>query len=185
MSEWSSYYEATQDKPLHPLLAELSNVLPPEGVALDLGCGTGIASRMLLDHGLEVIAVDSEEEAFERMGDLPVEKTLADLASYVPPPCDVAVAQFSLFFLPQTDFLAFWDRLVKVLKPGGLFCGQILGVNDDWAKRGYSVFDAEGVSKLLADLDVLSYEEAERDGETAMREPKHWHVFHIIARKRA
>lgn len=37
--------------------------------------------------------------------------------------------------------------------------------------------------KLLAPLVVERFYEEERDGTTVSGAPKHWHIFHIVARK--
>jgi tellurite methyltransferase len=76
-----------------------------------------------------------------------------------------------------------WQRLVNALRSDGIFAGQLLGVNDDWTARGYTAHTRTEVQSLLHPFEILHMEEAERDGETALREPKHWHIFHIVARK--
>jgi hypothetical protein len=37
---------------------------------------------------------------------------------------------------------------------------------------------------MLAALEVEMLDEVERDGKNAFGEPKYWHVFHVVARKR-
>jgi len=36
---------------------------------------------------------------------------------------------------------------------------------------------------LLRPFDVGLFNEIEEDGTTVVGDPKHWHVFHIVARK--
>ena len=36
---------------------------------------------------------------------------------------------------------------------------------------------------LLSGLDLLLFEEEERDAPTALGRLKHWHVFHVVARR--
>ena len=100
-----------------------------------------------------------------------------------PESLDLVFAGFSLFFLRFWEFGQVWQRILQALKPGGIFAGQLLGVKDDWAERGYTVHTLEEVQSLLHPFEVLYFEEAERDGETLLREPKHWHVFHVVGRK--
>jgi hypothetical protein len=38
--------------------------------------------------------------------------------------------------------------------------------------------------RLLAELDTELFEEEERDSITPRGKPKHWHIFHIVARRR-
>lgn len=42
--------------------------------------------------------------------------------------------------------------------------------------------DARAAKELFDGLEVESFEEEEEDGE-AFDGPKHWHVFHVIARE--
>ena len=39
------------------------------------------------------------------------------------------------------------------------------------------------VESLLAPFAIEHFVEEERDGTTANGSPKHWHLFHIVARK--
>jgi hypothetical protein len=39
---------------------------------------------------------------------------------------------------------------------------------------------AEG---LFSDFSIIVFEEKERNGKTANGQPKHWHLFNVIARK--
>ena len=41
----------------------------------------------------------------------------------------------------------------------------------------------ERVGELLAGLEVLKLEEAEKDGKLSNGAPRHWHISHIIVRK--
>ncbi len=139
--------------------------------------------------GLKVVANDLETEAIEILRarlteDTSVRFTQGSFDEIEWPEFDVVVAAFSLFFLPPKRFQRFWPRLVASVRPGGLFAGQLLGIHDDWAARGYTVLSRSEVETLFAPFDLLHFEEVERDGETAMRDPKHWHVFHIVARRK-
>lgn len=144
----------------------------------------------LLNKGYRVLAIDSEPEALRRLEqrlpqDAPVKLLKASFEELELPQLEVAVAIFSLFFLKPEEFDSFWKKLVAALVPGGLFVGQFLGIHDDWTERGYTVQDADQVRSLLSQFEILYWEEVERDGETAQGTPKHWHVFHVVARKNA
>ena len=70
------------------------------------------------------------------------------------------------------------------LKKGGVFCGQFFGVNDEWSKNPKMTFHTEDQAKKLLDgLEIISFKEVEEDSTTANGTPKHWHIFHIIAKK--
>lgn len=66
-----------------------------------------------------------------------------------------------------------------------MFCGEFLGVRDSWAKRpGYSALKKKELLGLLTDFKVLKFSENENDSGTLTGNPKHWHVYSVIARKR-
>lgn len=187
--DWSEYYAATLDKPLHPLYEELNPYLPQAGIAIELGCGVGHGVIHLLERGLSVIAVDMNREPLAILSRrLPtaadVQLVQSRLEDFSFPKADVIVAGFTLFFLSGEDFSKVWERICEALPPRGLFMGQLLGPNDDWRDRGYTVQSSGEVLELFREFDLLHHEEVERDGETAARTPKHWHVHHVVARKR-
>lgn len=143
----------------------------------------------MAEKGFEVVANDLEAEALEILQNrlpqgAPVRLVQGSFDEIDWPDFDVVVAGFCLFFLPPERLHRFWPRLARIVRPGGLIAGQFLGVHDDWATRGYTVLTRAEVDELLAPYEVLHFEEAERDGETAMRDPKHWHVFHFVARRK-
>lgn len=184
---WSPFYRATLEKPLHPIFSQLKPHLPLGGLAVELGCGVGHGVEFLLNHGFAVLAVDAEPEAIEIAQSRISGNVTWETARFeaLPFTCaDLVVAGFSLFFLSPPAFVDFWARFMAPQPRSCVFAGQLLGVNDDWADRGYTVHTADEVRKIFSDWDVLHWEEAERDGETSVGEPKHWHVFHVVARKR-
>ena len=44
--------------------------------------------------------------------------------------------------------------------------------------------DRAAALDLLAEFEVEMFEEEESDGVTPRGKPKHWHIFHIVARRR-
>lgn len=188
MGEWSEYYQATLGKPLHPFFEHLEPHLPPGGKAVDLGCGVGRGTLRLLELGFEVEAMDADAEAIEiTRSRLPegarCRLVHAPFETYDPPSCDVYLAMFSLFFLPPPAYRTFWDKLVAAMPSGAILGVQLLGVNDKWRDRGHTLHDADSALGQFEGFEILYWEEAERDGETAVGTPKHWHVFHIVAKR--
>lgn len=192
VSEWSDYYQSTLSKPLHPLFSILEPHLPEQGKAIDFGCGVGHAVKWLVEKGWSVVAVDGHEMALEIVhsrlsGDEKalvetrlsmLEDAVVESGSY-----DLVVAAYSLFFIESKERLAeVWDRIWDGLKPGGLLLLELLGPNDDWADQ-LLTHSREELDQLLSGWEVLHFEEAEQDGHTSQGIAKHWHVFHVIARK--
>jgi trans-aconitate methyltransferase len=188
MTDWSEYYAATLEKPLHPLFEHIEPWLPAPGLALDAGCGVGHATLRMLDLGWRVTALDAEPEAIDilrsRLPDsAPCEAVVADVSTYPLGRYRAVLAMFSLFFLPPERFAELWPRLRDAVDPGGLFAGQFLGWRDAWRDRGYTLHDRTQVEALFDGWTIRHLEEVERQGETAVGEPKYWHVFHVVATK--
>ena len=159
-------------------------------LAIDLGCGEGTDALELLARGWSVLAIDAEPAG------------LALLRARIPPPAAGRVrvlrasfaeadlpcahlihAGYSLPFCPPREFPALWARIRQALAPGGVFAGQLFGTHDTWAGDPDMIFcTRHQVEVLLGGLDILRFEETERDGH-AFSGPKHWHTFDILARK--
>jgi hypothetical protein len=105
----------------------------------------------------------------------------------VPLPIGVQLVNSS-FALPLCEparFHELWTRIVEALPSGGRFSGQWYGPRDSWAGRpGMTFLSRAEAEALLAGFDVEMFEEEEADGTTPRGKPKHWHIFHIVARKR-
>lgn len=176
--------------PQHPLYNELAKHLPDQsGLALELGCGTGQGCEFFLARGWRVTAIDIDPRAIEatreRVGDSAgLELIQGDIVEVPFAASEAVAAGFVLFFLNPEQFAATWRKISEALQPGGVLLVQFLGPKDDWSSGGGLSHDRPEVDDLLAGYEVLHQEEVERDGKTAWGESKHWHVHHVIARKR-
>lgn len=195
--DWASYYEKTGNRPPRPTLiraldAFAAEGLPAGGRAADLGCGSGRDTIEILRRGWPVFAVDAAPEAIEKLRarpDLPEDCDLETLVSRYEdmslPSCDLVNAGFSLPLCPADAFPAVWEKIVAALRSGGRFSGQLYGDRDDWNGRsGMTCHTREAAQNLLLPFDVEMFEEEEDDSVTPRGVPKHWHLFHIVARKR-
>ena len=99
------------------------------------------------------------------------------------PRCDLVTSSFALPFCPPERFPALWRRIVASLRPGGRFAGQLFGERDEWAGDGLTVQTRAELDRLLEPFAVEHLEELEEDGRTAVGDPKHWHLYHVVARK--
>ena len=183
---WSDYYEANEGRaPRDQLLDVLGRFAGP-GMAIDLGCGSGIDTLAMLDRGWDVLAIDAEVEAIERLhrraGDRPaLETQRSPMEDIELPTADLVWASYSLFFCDPARFPDVWGRIRAAVRPGGRFAGELLGERDTWASRddGTSMTRTEAEA-LFDGWTVERFEEEENDGE-ACSGPKHWHLFHVIA----
>ncbi len=189
---WIDFYKATRDSAHWPLMERGASLVGHPGRALDLGCGAGRDTRWLLSHGWQVTAVDAQPEAIALLAGLPQGKLRAVCSTfedfrYEPESYDLVSSQFSLPFPPRAAFYDVFARVKQAIKPGGVFAGQFFGTHDEWNVPGSNMtfLTREEVSELLSDLDVIEITEEDEMGTTATGGMKHWHVFHVLARKPA
>jgi SAM-dependent methyltransferase len=186
---WRRFFEVAGDDPRETLLDAVARFDEP-GFAVDLGCGTGRDCVELLRRGWRVLAIDREAEAIERLlarGDVDgarLETKLARFEDATWPACDLVSSSFALPFCTAGAFDGVWTRIVDSLRPGGRFAGQLFGAHDDWAGTGVATHTREQVGELLQPFEIERLDEIDRDGQTATGRHKHWHVFHVVARKR-
>ena len=185
------------------LLSALAH-LPQAAVASDLGCGPGKEVAELLRRGWRVEAVDAyahmlqatQAAAIEAVGAQETSARLccvhAPIARWSAPTqsLDLIHAGFSLPFVAAADFAGVWKNICAALKPGGIFAGQLFGHHDSFLAQSpagsMNAHTHDEVVKLLSGFQVISITEEERDGVVGIppnEQPKHWHVFHIIARR--
>lgn len=195
--KWKTYYKnirkGRQPRPL--ILDTLKRFAqePPIDMpkAVDLGCGDGTETALLLANGWHVLAIDSEPAAFEHLNaKIPAEAQdrlqtqVASFEAAALAPANLIHASYSIPFCQPQHFDALWQQIVDNIVSGGRFAGELFGVNDSWAVNPkMTFFNREQVETLLAPFEVEQLQEEEEDSRSTLG-PKHWHLFHIIARKR-
>jgi tellurite methyltransferase len=192
-SGWAAYYQQLRDRPpRRTLIAALDafGETPADALAIDLGCGDGRDVIEILRRGWRVVAVDAEPEALRQLGErkLPGEITPINARlEEVPLPIGMQLVNSS-FAMPLCEperFHDLWTRIREELPAGGRFSGQWYGMRDSWVGRpGITFLERDAAQALLDGLDVEMFEEEESDSVTPRGNPKHWHTFHIVARKR-
>lgn len=191
---WAAYYQQLRDRPPRKtLLAALDafGKTPRDARVIDLGCGDGRDVIEELRRGWNVVAVDAEPEALRQLQERPlppgsdVTPVNARLEE-VPIPLGVQLVNSS-FAMPLCEPAAFrrtWERIREALPSGGRFSGQWYGPRDSWAGRpGMTFVSRDEALALLQGLDLEMFEEEEADGVTPRGNAKHWHIFHIVAKK--
>lgn len=188
--DWGRFYGITKDSPPWPLLVRAAALARTHGRALDLGAGAGRDTRYLLGQGFAVTAVDAEPRSVALLETLHDARLRAVRASFeefdfAGAPYDLISAQFALPFTPRDRFAGMFARLTAALAPGGIFAGQLFGVHDQWNTPGSMMtFHTRAQAEaLLGGLETIELTEEDADGHTADGSPKHWNVFHILARK--
>src|SRR5258706_2519641 len=189
-SSWHKFYQITKDSPPWPLLQKAVALLDHKDDALDLGAGAGRDTVFLLEQAFHVTAVDRERSSIVILETLPQQNlTLVQsaFADFTFETYDIITAQYALPFNPKETFNEVLAKLKRALRPGGICTGQLFGIHDEWNKPDVDMtfLTVEQAHELLSDLELIELQDVELDGTTADHTPKHWHLFHIIARKNA
>ncbi|MEM9373250.1 MAG: class I SAM-dependent methyltransferase [Planctomycetota bacterium] len=198
--DWVAYFDRMQGKPpratlLHAL-ERFGEIDPSDApLALDLGCGDGRDTEALLNACWRVWARDGHDDGIRRvqeravcrraieMGRLDV--GLAPFSEMELPQASLVNASFSLPFCPPDEFGALWQRIDAAITPGGRFCGQLFGDRDGWSILEDRTHLTRAETLTLFDQYILErFEEEDRPSKQTGSGHKHWHVFHIVARKR-
>jgi len=195
--EWEVYYSAIAGRSLRELFVDATSFLPTMVpgdrtlVAVDLGCGDGTETLELLRRGWTVLAVDGSPEGIARLRESVPPTDRGRLSTRVAPFSEVALpisdlvyAGLSLPFCDPGEFDEVWRQITSAIRPDGLFVGHFFGPHDTWSGTSdMTIHTRAEVEALLAEFDIERLREQDDDGE-AVSGPKHWHVFHVIARKR-
>ena len=195
--DWQAYYQKTGQRPPRETLIfaldRFDRGRPNDQTrcAVDLGCGSGRDTIEIVRRGWRVLAIDAEASAVEGLAarpDLPQGARLETKAARFEdadwPMADLVNSAFALPLCPPARFPGLWRKIVDSLAPGGRFSGQLYGDRDSWAGDPTITFMTRAEAETLLDgLEVEYFREEEDDSITPRGQAKHWHIFHIVARK--
>ena len=186
---WQKYYSLTQNRPPSPLLLKALGYVTEPGTAIDIGGGALNDTKYLLNLGFEVTVIDSEPLMAEKAAAIQSKKlhpVVISFANFDFPKSSfyLSSAIYALLFNPPDSFERVFKNIRQSLVGGGIFCSQFFGMHDEWSSNPSMTFHTQAQIEMLLDgMDILMLDEEEKDGQTANGTPKHWHVFHVIARK--
>ncbi len=187
--EWVEFYEFSKNQPPSKLLVKALGYVAHKDKAIDIGGGALKDARYLLDKGFDVTVLDKSDLMAKEAEAIQSKKLHYFISAFADfdfskNEYNVASAMYSLPFNPPESFDTVFSRIEHALVRGGIFCGQLFGMRDEWSANHKMTFHTrEQVERLLSDMEVISLEEIERDNILSNGIPKHWHVFDIIAKK--
>lgn len=188
---WSDYFDNIHNPPMRPTVsAALEALGAGQGrQAVDLGCGSGNDTVHMLDAGFKVLAIDASEDGLQRLQDrrtTPVLQVSQSMFNQADWPQNIWTnAGFALPFCIDEIFQDVWHRIFENLEGGGVFSGQLFGLEDSWNGKvsDMNFHSADDVQKLISPHEVLLLDEETGNGKDAVGRPKYWQIFHIVLRK--
>ncbi len=195
--DWPGYFRAVLGKPPRETLIKALELFEKEGRspehAVDLACGEGRDTLELLRRDWRVVAIEEHPQGFELL--LPrvpaehrarLETRAGSFRGLQLPATDLMNVSFALPFCEPADFDELWLTIVGAIRPGGRFAGQLFGDRDSWAVKPDRTHHTRAqVEELFRAFEFEMLQEEEKESTTASTgEAKHWHVYHIVARKR-
>jgi trans-aconitate methyltransferase len=194
---WETYYQKVSGHSARLLLKDAlehagANTLETPRQAIDLGCGDGTETLILLEHGWSVLAIDGEPAGITQLQAKVLAETADRLETRVAnfenigdlPSADLIYASLSLPFCHPQHFDGLWTKIVNSITSGGWFAGNFFGVNDSWTVHDdITFYTEEQVRKMLEPFEIAYFHEEDEEGRSTIG-LKHWHIFTVIARKR-
>ena len=185
------YYELSKDEEPNKNVEMFLRKGVKPGVAVDLGCGAGKDSVLLLKNGWTVFAVDinaTEDYILEKLTDEEKKrfKFIQGLYQDVDfPQCDLVIANRSMHFLTKREFKDVIEKIYGKLNPNGHFIAEFMGKKDQWAMLGSnSAFvDLKEIKEAMEKkFDLEAVKDHEYDGVDDEGNDKHWHTITLITR---
>lgn len=185
-----NFFENNSKLMPHKVLINFIKNNPTVKTAIDLGCGAGRDTGFLVKNNIDVTAIDRVDVSKFLYKDLTAEEKVrltfqqAKFSEANLPKTDLVISYEALPFCNREELVKLLDEIKDSLNENGYFLCNFFGKNDSWfGNDKIQFYEKEEIEDLLKDFKILKLNEIERDGETAMHQMKHWHVFWIIAKK--
>jgi hypothetical protein len=193
--DWPGYFASVLGKGARETLVAALDSFHREGFTqgfgVDIAAGEGRDTLEMLHRGWRVLATDAHPDAFPHLWPRVPEALKSRLtteqvnfAEMQIPDCDLVNASFALPFCEPRNFPDLWNRIVIAIRRRGRFAGQFFGNRDSWRSLPERTHHSRNeVLKLLEGFEIEMMNEEEKDDAPDVRYPKHWHLFHVVARK--
>jgi ubiquinone/menaquinone biosynthesis C-methylase UbiE len=153
-------------------LDEFVRRLPPHSTILDIGCGSGLVAKFLMDRGLRVTGIDISKNMLKLARQCAPEAKFYKMdmtrMRFVDNSFDGVVALYSIIHLPRIFHERIFKKISRITRTNGIVLLSVGGSNlensieDNWmnwgAKLYWSHFDKEVNLKLLerAGFEIIS-----------------------------
>ena len=151
-----------------------------KGKCLDLGCGIGQFSKILMEYGYDVISADISDIALNKVKEFNKSVVKVDMQEKLPfedDSFDLVFANLSIHFFSDKDTKKLMLEIKRILKQGGLFVGSVNGIQGyDHIKetateieyhyyennnRNIRLFEREDLIKYLSVFEIMNIEDRE------------------------
>ncbi len=177
---------------MYPLLNKLFNENAiKNGVALDLGCGSGGLARLAIEKGFsQVDAVDINTEALAKL-EAPINPIVSKMEDFKiePNKYSLIIASYSLQFMTKENQRKTIREMISGLVSGGVAVFNIIGNGDEWADK-WPTWTEDEVREFILSLWAMgnsvqarNFNEMRGLGETMAKGLKSWHVFEVVMTK--
>ena len=155
-------------------------LLPDSGEILDLACGRGRHSRLMVERDRHVVALDRDLSGLGKLAEHPlVEPIMADLEDGRPFP--LAGRQFAAVIVTNYLFRPIFRALIAAVAPGGLLIYETFACGNEGFGRPrnpeHLLQPGELLDQVHGRLRVLAYE------DMIVTEPRPAAVQRICARR--
>jgi mutator protein MutT len=162
------------------------SMLPSKAHILDLGCGSGRDSRVFLDLGYTVTAIDPSHAiasiTSQFLGQAVQIKKAQDIKEA--DEYDAIWACASLLHVPKTNIPVVISRLINALRPEGiLYMSFKQGSTERWDNRGrfFNDYSPENLSQLIEQMGEIDQLEITTNDSILRGQTQTW--LNIFARK--
>lgn len=151
-------------------LTEFLNLLPMNGLVLDLGCGMGQSALAMMNSGFKVKAMDASQGMVDMARAIGVDAKLASFFDLVDTQVyDGIWCNFALLHAPMIDVPRHLEAMKTALKQGGILHLSVIegaGEIRDHLGRMYTYFDAMQLQDMLANagLTLTHFERGQKNG---------------------
>jgi len=194
---WPTYLENTKHIEEARKIVTIANAKYKQdykkpGVAVDVGSGAGRDTIYLLQQGWTVHSIDGEQKAMEILMEKVIAKKLPtpimQVASFqemhLPNDVDLMHASYALPFIEPKNFMNVWHKIISHIKEGGQLSVDFFGVRDEWAAdENITAISYPQLMCLFKSFEIEYLRKDEADKKTAGDHVKHWHIWHVVAKK--